>query len=122
MRIPSLGLGHLGFACWLAVAACSKMSPEDCTKLRDQAFELINTANVCTADAHCKASEWPGCSKPVNLQSLEKMHGWMESFKKGKCEEKPPACKPSPPVYCQEGLCAFRYKPFEAPGEGMKIE
>jgi hypothetical protein len=122
MRVPFPRLCHAGFAVVLAVSACSKMSPEDCTKLRDQAFELINTANVCTADPECKASEWPGCSKPVNVQSFDKMHGWMESFKKGKCEEKPAQCKPSPPVYCQEGLCAFRYKPFEAPGEGMKIE
>jgi hypothetical protein len=122
MRVPCPRLWHVGFACVLAVSACSKMSPEDCTKLRDQAFELINTANVCTADAECKPSEWPGCAKPVNVQSFDKMHGMMESFKKGKCEEKPPQCKPSPPVYCQEGLCAFRYKPFEAPGEGMKIE
>jgi len=123
MRVPCLTLWHVGFACVLAaVSGCSRMSPEDCTKLRDQAFELINTANVCTADPECKPSEWPGCAKPVNVQSFEKMHGMMESFKKGKCEEKPPQCKPSPPVYCQEGLCGFRYKPFEAPGEGMKIE
>jgi len=51
-----------------------------------------------------------------------RLHGMMESFKKGKCEEKPSQCKPAPPVYCQEGLCAFRYKPYQAPGEGMKIE
>ena len=104
------------------LASCSKMSPEECTKLRDGAFELINTANVCTSDPDCKPSEWPGCSKPVNGQSYDKMHGMMESFKKGKCEEKPAPCKPTPPVFCQEGLCAFRYKPFQPPGEGMRIE
>ncbi len=74
--------------------ACSKMDPKECTKLRDTAFELINTANVCTADAECKPSEWPGCSKPVNVQNFDKMHAMMESFKKGKCEEKLPQCKP----------------------------
>jgi hypothetical protein len=127
--VPSLGpafrrpaavqLAPLVFA--MLLAACSKLSQQECTKLRDSAFELINTANVCTADPECKASEWPGCAKPVNAQSFEKMHGMMETFKKGKCEEKPPTCKPSPPVFCQEGLCAFRYKPFEAPGAGMQI-
>src|SRR3954462_11301913 len=105
-----------------ALVACSKLSPEECKKLRDQAFELINTANMCSADAECKPSEWPGCAKPVNSQSFDKMHGMMESFKKGKCEEKPPECKPAPPVYCQEGICGFRYKHFEAPGEGIKIK
>jgi hypothetical protein len=106
----------------VVLSSCSKMSPEDCTKLRDGAFELINTANVCTSDGDCKSSEWPGCAKPVNGQNLDKMRGMMESFKKGKCEEKPSPCKPAPPVFCQEGLCAFRYKPYQAPGEGMRIE
>jgi len=103
-------------------SACSKLSPEECTKLGDQAFELINTANMCSADPECKPTEWPGCAKPVNSQNFDKMHAMMETFKKGKCQEKPPECKPAPPVYCQEGICAFRYKRFEAPGEGMKIE
>jgi hypothetical protein len=101
---------------------CSKMDPKDCTALRDKSFELINSASVCTKDPDCKPSEWPGCAKPVNTDSFDKIHAMLDSFKKGKCEEKPAECKPPPPVYCQEGLCAFRYKPFEAPGEGMKIE
>ena len=100
--------------------ACSKMDPQECTKLRDGAFELINTANVCTSDADCKPSDWPGCAKPIIAQNLEKIHAMKDTFSKGKCEEKPAACNPSPVVYCQEGLCAFRYKPFQ--GEGMKIE
>jgi hypothetical protein len=123
MRVPFPRMFFAVFLCVpLVLSACSKLSPEECTKLRDQAFELINTANMCSADPECKPSEWPGCAKPVNSQSFDKMHGMMESFKKGKCEEKPPECKPAPPVYCQEGICAFRYKRFEAPGEGMKIE
>jgi hypothetical protein len=106
----------------LALSACSKLDPQECTKLRDTAFELINTASVCNNDADCKPSEWPGCPKPVSASSFDKMHAMMESFQKGKCEEKKPECKPGPPVYCQEGLCAFRYKPMEPPGGGMKIE
>jgi hypothetical protein len=106
----------------VALASCSKMDPKDCMKLRDSAFELINSASVCTQDPDCKPSEWPACPKPVSVQSFDKIHAMMDSFKKGKCEEKPSECKPPPPVYCQEGLCAFRYKPFQAPGDGMKIE
>ena len=102
------------------VAACSKMKPEECMKLRDGAFELINTANMCSNDAECKPSEWPGCIKPVNAANYDKMHGMMEAFKKGKCEEKPSDCKPPPPVFCQEGICGFRYK--AAPGQDMRIE
>ena len=101
-------------------AGCSKMSPEECTKLRDNAFELINTANMCSSDADCKPSEWPGCTKPVNAQNFGKMHGMIKAFKKGKCEEKPSQCQPPPPVYCQERICRFRYK--NMPGEGMRIE
>ncbi|HKQ69565.1 MAG TPA: hypothetical protein VJT73_09505 [Polyangiaceae bacterium] len=103
-------------------SACSKMSPEECTKLRDKSFELINSASICAKDTDCKPSEWPGCAKPVNADSFDKIHGMMEGFKKGKCEEKPTDCKPPPVVFCQEGLCAFRYKPFQAPGDGMKVE
>jgi hypothetical protein len=106
---------------FIAFTACSKMDPKECTKLRDTAFELINTASVCTADADCKESEWPGCAKPINVASFDKIRGMMESFTKGKCEEQPKGkCQqPTPKIFCQEGLCAFRYKPFE--GE-MKIE
>jgi hypothetical protein len=102
------------------LAACSKMSPEECTKLRDSAFELINTANMCSSDAECKPSEWPGCTKPVNAANFDKIHAMMESTKKGKCEEKPTQCKPPLPVYCQEGICGFRYKAM--PGSDMRIE
>ena len=122
-----LMLTRLALALPLVLAAfasfgCSKMDQQECTKLRDSAFELINAASVCSTDADCKPSEWPGCAKPVSAASFDKIHGMMDSFQKGKCEEKKPECKQPPVVYCQEGLCAFRYKPTEAPGGGMKIE
>jgi hypothetical protein len=98
------------------------MDPKECTQLRDSAFELINTANNCSTDADCHPTEWPGCKKPVNTQSFDKIHQMMQSFQKGKCEEKPATCKETPPVYCAEGICAFRYKSSEKPGEGMRIE
>ena len=34
----------------------------------------------------------------MNAQNFGKMHGMMETFKKGKCEEKPTQCQPAPPV------------------------
>src|SRR6266850_1735130 len=102
MRVSFPMMAFAVFVCVPAVLpACSRLRPEECTKLRDQAFELINTANMCSADPECKPSEWPGCAKPVNGQSFDKMHAMMESFKKGKCEEKPSPCKPAPPVFCQ---------------------
>ena len=72
----------------VALFACSKMDPQECTKLRDKSFELINQASVCTQDADCKPSEWPGCAKPVSSDSFGKIHAMMDSFKKGKCDEK----------------------------------
>jgi hypothetical protein len=118
----STRVARLFLLVFAALPACGKMDPKECTKLRDSSFELINTASVCTTDAECKPSEWPGCAKPINVASFDKIHGMMEGFRKGKCEEKPTQCQPAPKVFCQEGLCAFRYKPFEAPGGGMKIE
>ena len=106
---------------FIAFTACNKLSPEECKKLRDNAFELINVANMCSNDADCKPSEWPGCAKPVNVTNFDKMHGFGDTFVKGKCEEPPKSkCQePTPKVYCQEGICGFRYKPFEG---DMKIE
>ena len=37
-----------------SLTACGKMDPQECKKLRDGAFELINTASICTTDADCK--------------------------------------------------------------------
>jgi hypothetical protein len=105
----------------VTLTSCSKLDPKECKKLRDNAFELINSASMCTADPECKESEWPGCAKPINVASFDKIHAMMETFTKGKCEEPPKAkCQePTPKVYCQEGICGFRYKPFEG---DMKIE
>ena len=112
---------HLFPLVFLAFTACGKMDPQECKKIRDNAFELINSASVCSTDADCKESEWPGCPKPISVASFDKIKGMGETFLKGKCEEPPKAkCpSPTPKVFCQEGLCAFRYKPFEG---DMKME
>jgi hypothetical protein len=105
------------------LAACSnKMDPKDCAKLRESAFDLINQASVCSTDADCMPSAWPGCAKPLSKASGDKIKGMMESFQKGQCAETKMDCQPPPTVYCQEGLCAFRYKPADPSGGGMRIE
>jgi len=110
-------------AALVPLLGCSKMDKKDCGKLREDAFAIINAASVCSSDGDCKPSEWPGCAKPVSVSGFDKIHGMMEGFKVGKCEEKPNDCKPAPPVHCQEGLCAFKYKPSpNAPVEGMRLE
>lgn len=93
----------------LSAIACSKMDPSECAKLREQSFDLLNTPNYCKSDEECKASEWPGCAKPINADSFGKIATSRERFAKGKCEEKPLTCEPAPPVYCQDGMCAFKY-------------
>jgi hypothetical protein len=101
----------------LYALGCSKLDPKECAKLRESAFELVNQAHQCTTDADCKASEWPGCVKPISATSVEKIRPMRDSYQKGKCEEPKTECKPSPPIFCQEGLCAFRYKPMDNPAE-----
>ena len=108
-------LGGLSLGC--------SMDPKECAKRREASFDLINTPNYCKTDADCKASEWPGCPKPINQTTLDKLRETMLACKKGKCEEHPLRCDPPPAVYCQEGLCTFRYKPSpDAPPPGMIVE
>jgi hypothetical protein len=113
----------VALALFASSVACSKMDNKDCGKLREDAFAILNAASVCSSDADCKPSEWPGCPKPVSASGFATIHGMMEKFQTGKCEEKPNVCKPGPEVFCQEGLCGFRYKASPtAPPEGMRIE
>jgi hypothetical protein len=95
---------------WLA-PGCS-MDPKECAKLRADAFELINAPSSCNADQDCRATEWPpGCPKPINQANFEKIRKFREAAQKGKCVETPISCgHPPAPLYCQEGLCAFKYK------------
>jgi hypothetical protein len=105
------------FAGFGSLSACSKMDPKDCAQLRESSFELINAANNCSTDSDCRPTEWPGCQRPINAQNFDAIHQKMESFRKGKCEEKPANCKQAPAVYCAEGICAFRYKGTQQPGD-----
>jgi hypothetical protein len=86
------------------------MDPKECGKLREDAFELLNKAQHCNTDAECRQSEWPGCAKPVSLESADKIKAMHDPFTKGKCEEPKSDCRESPPVYCKQGLCVLKEK------------
>ena len=105
-----------------SLPGCSKMDPQECTKLRDKSFELINPASVCT-DVDCKPSEWPGCAKPVSAASFEKIHAMMDRFKKGKCEEKKPRnASRLRWSFAKRGSAPSATSRSKPPGGGMKIE
>lgn len=95
----------------IATSACSsKMEDKECSKIRGEAFDLVNKAQACNTDADCRQSDWPGCAKPVSLTTFEKVKPMAETFKKGQCEEKAQTCEPPPPAYCKQGLCAHKVK------------
>jgi hypothetical protein len=110
-------LSHLAAAFSFATLAlplaggCSNdMDPKECSKLREDAFDLLNKAQHCNTDAECQQSEWPGCSKPLSTASHEKIKPMHDSFTKGKCAEAKADCREPPPVYCKQGLCVHREK------------
>jgi hypothetical protein len=101
-------LGALALA--LAPGCENKMEPKECDKLRGEAFELVNKAQHCNADADCRQSDWPGCQKPVSSATFEKIKPMSDSYKKGLCEEPKVDCKAPPDAYCKQGLCVHREK------------
>jgi hypothetical protein len=94
----------------LAGGCSNDMDPKQCDKLREDAFELLNKAQHCNADADCKPSDWPGCSKPVSAESYDKIKAMHDPFTKGKCVEPKSDCREAPPIYCKQGLCVYREK------------
>jgi hypothetical protein len=100
----------------LMLGCSNKMDPKECDTLRSSAFDIINGAHHCNSDADCRQSNWPACPRPVSNLSFDKLKPMSESFKKGECEEKPPECKPSPDVYCKQGLCVHREKGSDGAG------
>jgi hypothetical protein len=95
--------------------ACSGLSEADCDKARGEAFDVLNEAHTCDSDADCFASEWPGCSKPVSKKNLERIRPLAAKAKEGKCKEPAATCRPTPEVYCKQGLCVFREQGAAAP-------
>jgi len=94
----------------LAGGCSSSMDPKQCGKLREDAFELLNKAQHCNNDGECRQSDWPGCAKPVSMETHGKIRPMKESFTKGKCAETKADCRESPETYCKQGLCVHREK------------
>jgi hypothetical protein len=84
------------------------MEPKECLKLRVDAFDLLNKPQHCDTDANCRQSDWPGCAKPVSMDTYGKIGAIHDPFNKGKCEEPKADCKEAPVAYCKQGLCVHR--------------
>jgi len=84
------------------------LSQEECDALRGNAFDIVNEAHTCDSDADCRASDWPGCSKPVSKKNSDRINEHKVKFTAGSCKEPQAACRPTPEIYCKQGLCVFR--------------
>lgn len=114
-------LGGLG-----ALGCENKMAPEECDKLRAEAFQTLNKAHHCGEDKDCRQSAWPGCQKPLNNKDYDAIKPLEDRYKAGKCEEPKIECKDPPEVYCKQGLCVHREKGRDenapAPSDEIKLE
>jgi hypothetical protein len=115
MKLSSRHLAALAFvagliALPLAGGCSNSMDPKECSKLREDAFELLNKAQHCNTDADCRQSDWPGCARPLSMETSGKIKPMKEAFQKGKCEEQKAECREPPEVYCKQGLCVHREK------------
>jgi hypothetical protein len=104
-----------------------KMEPEQCDKIRGEAFTLLNKAHHCADDKDCRQSDWPGCAKPINNKDFDVIKPMADQFKEGKCEEpKGIECGEAPESYCKQGLCVHREKGRDenapAPSDELKLE
>jgi hypothetical protein len=94
----------------LSSACSNKMEQKDCLQLREDAFEMVNKAQHCNNDADCRQSDWPGCAKPVSMDTYGKIKPKKDAFIKGQCDETKASCREPPEVYCKQGLCVHREK------------
>ncbi len=114
----------LGFS---ALPGCEKkLEPEQCDKLRADAFQTLNKAHHCGEDKDCRQSSWPGCQKPLSNKDWDAIKPLEDQYKQGKCEEPKIDCKEPPEVYCKQGLCVHREKGRDenapAPSDVIKME
>ncbi len=124
--LAALALATMGLLT-VAPGCEKKMEPEECDKVRSEAFALLNKAHHCAADADCRQSAWPGCQKPINNKNFDVIKPMQEKFTQGKCEEpKGIECKDPPESYCKQGLCVHREKGRDenapAPTDEIKLE
>ena len=110
LRLPLAALALAALAAPLAGGCSNALDPKECLNLRVEAFELLNKAQKCNNDAECRQSDWPGCAKPVSMESYGKIGEMKTKFTKGKCQEAKADCREPPEVYCKQGLCVHREK------------
>jgi hypothetical protein len=91
-----------------SVLSGCNLSDEECLKVRTEAFDVINESHVCGDDADCEPTRWPGCGKPVNTKNLARVDPMQDKFDKSGCKDDAQECRPTPEVYCKQGLCVFR--------------
>jgi hypothetical protein len=110
LRLPLAALTLTALAAPLSGGCSNSLDPKECMNLRVEAFDLLNKAQHCNNDADCRQSDWPGCAKPVSMETHGKISAMKASFTKGKCQESKTDCRESPEVYCKQGLCVHREK------------
>ncbi len=105
------GVAVLPIAFCLVQAGCSsKMEEKDCTKLKIEAFDLVNKPQHCNTDTDCKGSVWPDCAKPLSEANATEIKKRSDAYYTGQCEEKKLDCKDETPIYCKQGLCTRKEK------------
>ncbi|MEZ4302724.1 MAG: hypothetical protein R3B70_47815 [Polyangiaceae bacterium] len=98
----------------IGLAGCgSKMEEKECTKLKIEAFDLLNKAQHCNNDSDCNGSDWPDCQKPISAANTEEIQKKRDAYFTGQCEEQKPVCSDTTPVYCKQGLCVRKEKGAE---------
>jgi len=116
-RLPrTFAFALIAAVCALAgFSGCSsKMEEKDCTKLKMDAFDVLNKAQHCNNDTDCRGSVWPDCQKPLSNVSATDIKAKEDAYFTGKCEEAKPTCSDTTPIYCKQGLCVRKEK--GAPG------
>lgn len=108
-----LTLAALSGAAPLLAIGCGEekgtLKPEECAKLRSDAFQIIKLGQPCNNDGECKESTFPECRRPLNQKGFDQIAELEKKHDDGKCKnDGGGACKDSPPVYCKQGLCAMK--------------
>jgi len=110
-------LAATSFGAFLSLSGCGDKDaglPEaECSNLRTQAFKLIaggpgHAGHGCATDADCLETEWPECRRVVNKRYADEIAELKKKYDDGKCKGEVASCSDVPPVYCKQGLCAFK--------------
>lgn len=116
-RVAAAGAALVATVALGAAGCSSKMEEKECTKLKIEAFDIVNKAQHCNNDTDCRGSTWPDCAKPLSEASAAEIKKRADAYYAGKCEEAKLDCKDDTPIYCKQGLCVRKEKgASETPG------